>query len=178
MLKRIFISIELPEIVKRKIKIIQDKIPLFIGKKTEIENLHLTLKFLGEIDEEKIEIIKKKLSEVEFGKINLEIEELGVFSESFVKIIWIHLGGCEELQKKIDDSLEGIFEKEKRFMSHITIARLKNVRDKKEFLEKLRKIKFGRINLVVDSFYLMESILKSKGPEYNIIKCFKSKEEI
>ena len=58
---RVFISINLPESVKKEIKKIQDSLPNFTGKKTEYENLHLTLKFLGEIDEENLPKKRKKL---------------------------------------------------------------------------------------------------------------------
>ena len=60
---RTFIAIDIPDSIKNEIIKIQNSLPEFIGKKTEKENLHLTLKFLGEIDEEKIELIKKELRE-------------------------------------------------------------------------------------------------------------------
>ena len=171
-LRRCFISIELPEEIKNKIRKIQNGLPEFKGKLVESENLHLTLKFLGEIDEDKIEIVKKKLSGMKFKKLNCNLDSIGVFSESFVRIVWVYLSGCEELQKKIDDALKGIFAEEKQFMSHITIARVKSVKDKKRFLEELKKIKIEEINFNTDKFYLMESVLKPEGPEYNIIECF------
>ena len=46
---RTFIAVDIPENVKEEIIKIQDKLPEFVGKLTELENLHLTLKFLGEI---------------------------------------------------------------------------------------------------------------------------------
>ena len=169
-MKRVFISIELPENVKKEIQRIQEKLHEFSGKKTEFENLHLTLKFLGEINEEKIEKVKEKLIEVKLKKIDCSIDEIGVFNEDFIKIVWIHLGGCEKLQKEVDESLKDLFKSEKRFMSHITIARVKGVKDKKKFLEELKKIKFKKINFVVDKFSLMKGVLMPDGPEYKIIE--------
>ena len=58
-------------------------------------------------------------------------------------------------------------------MSHVTIARVKNVKDKRQFLEELRKIEFEKKKFIVDKFYLRESILHEKGPEYKIIEEFK-----
>ena len=169
-MKRVFISIELPENIKKEIQKIQEKLPEFHGKKTEFENLHLTLKFLGEIDDEKIEEVRKRLNKVEFKKLECGIDEIGVFNEKFIKIVWIHLNGCEELQKKIDEFLFGLFGKEKRFMSHITIARIKSVKDKKKFLGELKKIKLKEIKFVVDKFRLMESVLMPEGPKYKTIE--------
>ncbi len=65
-----FISINIPEEISKEISKIQNELPNFMGKKTELENLHLTLKFLGEIDEKKVEEVRKKLNEVKFRKFN------------------------------------------------------------------------------------------------------------
>ncbi|MFW6283055.1 MAG: RNA 2',3'-cyclic phosphodiesterase [Minisyncoccales bacterium] len=99
---RCFISINIPEDIADKVKDIQDKLPEFNGKKTEKGNLHLTLKFLGEISREEVDKIREILRSIEFSKFDLEADELGVFSPRFIKIIWLHLLGAEELQKKID----------------------------------------------------------------------------
>ena len=55
---RCFIALDLPVEIIKEIKKIQKELPEFIGKKTESENLHLTLKFLGEVSEEKIKEIR------------------------------------------------------------------------------------------------------------------------
>ena len=150
---RTFISLDIPEEIKKEITKIQSQLLEFIGKKTETENLHLTLKFLGEIDEKKIEKVKKRLREIKFEKFETEVDSIGVFSEKFIRIVWLHLSNCDELQKEIDEKLKDLFEKEKRFMSHLTIARVKNVKDKKIFLGKLK-----------------ESVLSEKGPIYGTIE--------
>ena len=172
---RVFISIDIPEKVKREIVKIQEKLPEFKGKKTEFENLHLTLKFLGEVDEEKIEKIREKLRKVNFKTFNAEIDSIGVFSKDFVRIIWLHLTNCDELQKEVDEKLGNLFEKEKRFMSHLTIARVKSVRNKKEFLDELKKIKILKMKFVVDKFELKESALMQRGPIYKTIEEYKLK---
>ena len=64
---RTFISIDMPEVVRSEIEKIQDVLPEFFGKKTERDNLHLTLKFLGEIDEEKVKEFEKNQNVWSFG---------------------------------------------------------------------------------------------------------------
>lgn len=173
---RIFISIKIPEEVKKEIVKIQDNLPEFVGKKTEIENLHLTLKFLGEIHEEKVKKVKESLEEIDFEKFETEISEIGVFSEKFIRIIWLSLSGCDELQGVVDEALvEEGFDKEQRFMGHLTIGRVKNIKDKKKFFEDLKKIEFENLKFKVDKFYLMESVLKPQGPDYRIIEEFNLK---
>ena len=169
---RVFIAVELGENAKEEIRKIQEKVPDFMGKLTGLENLHLTLKFLGELDDKQIEKIKQKLREIKLEKFKAEIDEIGVFNENFVRIVWVHVNSEKllELQKSVDSCLEGLFEKEKRFMSHVTIARVKSLENKKEFLDKLGEIKFEKIKLLVDKFVLKKSILSEKGPEYEDIE--------
>jgi len=171
---RTFISIDIPKDVREEIGKIQSQLPEFYGKKTELENLHLTLKFLGEVDEDKVEEVRRRLRGIEYKRFETEIKYLGFFDN--VKQgkrygpVWLHLSDCEGLQKKIDDSLEGLFEKEKRFMSHLTIARIKTLENKKEFLEDLGEIKIQKIKFVVGNFRLKQSILWEKGPRYGDIE--------
>lgn len=174
-MKRIFIALSLPKAVKEEIKKIQEKLPEFIGKNTEFENLHLTVKFLGDVNNKQLEMILEKLKEIDLKKFPVEINGLGVFTESYIRIIWLHLNGAEELQRQIDKKLEAFFEKENRFMSHVTIARVKHILNKPVFLKELNKISFNKINFVVDKFYLMESILSSDGSEYEMLKEFSLK---
>ncbi len=57
-------------------------------------------------------------------------------------------------------------------MGHLTIARVKNAGNKKEFLEKLKRIKIPKIKFVVDNFKLKSSVLKSEGPVYEDIEVY------
>ncbi len=176
---RTFISIDMPKEIQKEIRKIQERLPEFKGKKTESENLHLTLKFLGEANERKIENIKERLRKVEHNSFETEIDSIGVFDNRKSKvykrriIVWLHLTNCEKLQKEIDEKLKDLFEKERRFMSHLTIARVKKVRDRKKFIIELKKIKFPKIKFKVDAFYLMESKLSEKGSKYSVIKKYK-----
>jgi len=167
---RVFISIDVPDKVKKELLKIQEKLPEFYGKKTEPENLHLTLKFLGDVNNERLSEIKKRLKQIKFKSFEAEIDRIGFFSPKFIKIIWLHMTNCDTLQKEIDESLSGLFEKEKRFMSHMTIERVKEVKDKKKFIEEMEKIKFPIIKFKVKTFRLKKSELTPEGPEYEIIE--------
>lgn len=166
---RTFICLEIPEEIKKIVKEIQEKLPEFFGKKTEEENLHLTLKFLGEIDENTLNKVEEKLSKVKFKKFKAKLGEVGVFDKNFVRIIWIKIENCDELQKEIDKNLSDLFEKEKRFMSHLTIARVKSIKNKEYFLSNLEKIKIPAKDFPVEKFYLKKSILTKEGPIYKNI---------
>ena len=173
---RVFISINIPKEIASEIKKIQDTLPKFLGKKTELENLHLTLKFLGEVDENTLEKVKEKLKNIQGKKFKAEINKIGFFdnlkSRKYEQkiIVWLSLTNCENLQKQVDEKLRDLFEPEKRFMSHLTIARVKYVQNKKDFFNKLKQIKFSKIKFEIDHFYLMQSKLSSKASKYEILE--------
>lgn len=168
---RAFISVDIPKNILEGITKIQKMLPEFNGKFTETENLHLTLKFLGDIDEEILLEIERRLREINFKSFETRISEIGVFSPEYVKIVWVKLDNCENLQKAVDEKLSDIFEKEKRFMGHLTIARVKNIKNRKIFLEGLKKIKIpSRLNFSVKSFKLKKSELTPEGPVYETIE--------
>ncbi|HLC78388.1 MAG TPA: RNA 2',3'-cyclic phosphodiesterase [Candidatus Nanoarchaeia archaeon] len=175
---RTFISLKLSKESIQEIKNIQKQLydsGLFIGKLTEEENLHLTLKFLGEIDEWGVEEVREKLREIQLKKFKAKLGGIGIFSPSFVRIIWIKLDGegVNGLQREVDDVLKGLFKGEERFMSHLTIARVKNVKDKKKFFHLLEKINVKKVEFDIESFELVRSELFSRGPSYEVIDNFR-----
>lgn len=177
---RCFIALDMPREVVNEVERIQKEIikkKVFHGKIIEGENLHLTLKFLGEINTDIIKKVEDKLETIDSGKFSAKLGVLGVFSKNYIKIVWIKIIGKEiyELQKKIDDSLESFFRKEERFMSHLTIARPQQTKNKQLFLDELKKISVKQIEFEIDRFYLIKSELKPDGPVYTIIREFKLK---
>lgn len=169
---RSFIAIEFPEEVTSELIKIQkeiDRLGLLKGKFTEQENFHLTLKFLGDLSRSELDAVKEKISEIKFNPFKMEFDQIGVFSEDFIRIIWISLKGDElfKLQKEIDSALEPFFPKEYRFMAHITLARPKFVEDKKTLISELDKINFDKKPFEVDKIVLKKSELTSEGPKYS-----------
>ena len=174
---RCFIGIDFSVEVTKEIERLQRIIkPHFIGKTTSSKNLHLTLKFLGEIEDGTLNEAKKKLSTIEHQSFELTLNELGVFSQQFIKMVWVKVSTVP-LQPVIDNYLKNIFEQEHRFMGHITIARVKKIEDKQSFLKLINNITINKIIFTVRKFYLKESILTNEGPIYKVIDkyCLKSK---
>lgn len=171
---RCFIAINLPKETKKRIsKIMKDFQEKGI-KKVEEQNLHLTLKFLGEVNEKKIEEIKQILEKINYKKFEVSLKNFGFFpNDNFIKVVWIGIekGRKEiiELQKKIDFGLKDLsFKPETNFEPHLTIARIKFLKNKKEFLKKVSELKFED-NFSVSNFDLMQSFLKPGGPVYKKI---------
>jgi 2'-5' RNA ligase len=175
-LTRAFICIEFPDEVVKEAARVQEVLEnqKFNGKMTELENLHLTLKFLGEIDDVKIEKIKEELKKIKFRKFKANLGEIGAFSfRGNPRIVWMKICGKEiwELQAKIDLAMENCgFKKEERFMSHLTIARIKYVKDKKGFTDYAKNIKTREVVFEVAKIFLKKSELKADGPVYHTIE--------
>jgi len=178
---RTFIAIELPDELKKKISDFQRNL-----KKQDIldgnwtKNYHLTLKFLGEVNEGKLKDVVKVLAEIasKTKRFELEFKNLGAFpSQSYVRVLWVGTGAGDEealvLHEEIDNSLTKLdFEKEKEYTNHLTICRVKAVSDKKKLKEILEtKVDFGKFP--VSEFKLIKSSLTEKGPVYESLKTFK-----
>jgi len=122
--------------------------------------------------------VKKKLREVKMKSFEARLGEVGVFSSkysSYVRVIWLKLDrkGIFELQKEIDENLKEIFNKEERFMSHITIARVKHVKNRKELIDYVKNLKTQKIKFKVDKFFLKKSELKPEGSVYEDLEEYK-----
>ncbi|MBI4141887.1 RNA 2',3'-cyclic phosphodiesterase [Candidatus Woesearchaeota archaeon] len=170
---RFFIAIQLPNEVKKHLKELQQKFTK-TGKITFTQEQHLTLKFLGDITPAKAKQTEQKLTTIAFNQFTLKLSGIGFFpDEQNARVLWTGLQLNEdiiELQQKIDKALEKYFEKEKNFVPHITLGRIKTITDKKEFHKQAQGTKVKPLTFVVKEFQLIESELSSTGYEYKIIK--------
>ncbi|MFH1501156.1 MAG: RNA 2',3'-cyclic phosphodiesterase [archaeon] len=168
---RAFISIELSEEAKKEAervgKLIWEK-DIVRGRFVKGENLHLTLKFLGELTDLEVEKTKKALSGLKLKKFKVRLKDAGFFSPTFVKVLWVGLEGegVFKLQEQIDNLLKDIFPKEKSFVSHITIARVKKILDKEKFMKFFNELKVEEVEFDVSEVKLKKSELSKEGPVY------------
>ncbi|MCX6774721.1 MAG: RNA 2',3'-cyclic phosphodiesterase [DPANN group archaeon] len=178
---RTFVAIEIPAEVKKTVsETITDakKVNLIEGNFVKVEQSHLTLKFLGEVQEkdvEKVGFVLEELSKTT-KKFQVELKGLGHFDE---KILWI--GSPENkdivnLANKIDEKLSKLgFAKETRpFAIHLTLCRIKNLKNSRKFAEFIAKYKdksFGKF--LVNEIKLMKSTLTEEGSIYEEIRSFK-----
>lgn len=185
---RAFISIDLPYKINKELSIIQDK---FASLKNlagmdivKVENIHLTLKFLGEISNSEINRLSELLNETDFEKFELELEDLDYFpTKEYPRIVWLSLKPKKDIEKLytlVDEKLKQakIFSKigkEDKFVPHVTVARVKYIRDKNKFAENLKKISIKKQKFEVSSFQLKKSTLTSKGPIYETLREFELK---
>lgn len=182
--KRLFIALPLPPEVREPVGKIQKELKKIEGgfKLVNLDQLHLTLKFLGNVTEEKIKKLCWFLEKINWGrKFKIKIKGLSAFpSENYVRVIWLGLENKEklfELHKKINASLSKLFSAEKVFSPHLTLSRVRFIKKKEElsnFLKKFKEVSLGEIE--VNKVVLYESILKKEGPVYFKLKEIRLKE--
>ncbi|MFQ6109005.1 MAG: RNA 2',3'-cyclic phosphodiesterase [Candidatus Aminicenantales bacterium] len=184
---RTFIAIDFDERIK-------DRLSSFLRELERVsqnirwvkpEGMHLTLKFLGEVEEEKISGIESALDRIAsaFSPFTLQLRGAGTFphGRKSPRVIWVGIHEnpiLKSLQAKIEAGFEELgFPKEKReFHPHLTLGRVKAhslVGGIFPLLEKNKESDFGKMD--VRKITLFKSLLRPSGAEYRIISEFNLK---
>ena len=142
------------------------------------ENIHITVRFLGNISVGIVNKIYEAMEKVDFKPFLVEIKGLGAFPRlSFPRVIWagIHQGAdkLQNIFEQLEPQLRklGFQPDPKGFSPHITIARVKTGRNRAELvkcIETLSNEKFGEIT--ANCLRLKKSTLTPKGPIYSTVK--------
>lgn len=148
-------------------------------KYVKTENIHLTLKFIGEVPQEKYSQIEEVLSNNDFnvGAFELEIVGFGKFGRGKeLNILWIGIEKNEKVENlylRIENALGKIgISKEKRpFKPHVTVGRNRKKYNFKPIFELLDKsADIFKTKFKVHAFQIFKSELFSTGPVYTILK--------
>ena len=147
-------------------------------KLVEPKNIHITIRFLGNISPGIVEKIFKAMENVNFKPFTVEIRGLGAFpSLRFPRVVWAGIKRGEEELKGIFEQLEpqlrklGFQPDPKGFSPHITIARVKTGRNKAELAKTLKELaekEFGV--MIAKCLRLKKSTLTPRGPIYTTLK--------
>ena len=178
---RAFISIELPDPLKKSItQFIKElqKLDFVDAKFAQPEQMHLTLKFLGEVPENKLAAIKAVLKTIaeQTKSLGAQLKGFGHFN---YRVLWI--GGnngqkeISELAGSIDKELAklGFAREPREYAVHLTVARVRYWKNKEKFKEVLEKYStedFGKF--AVKEIKLMNSTLTTAGPIYEVLETF------
>jgi RNA 2',3'-cyclic 3'-phosphodiesterase len=166
---RAFIAVEVSERIKEELCLLMQELPqgLRLVKKG---NMHLTLKFLGEITGEKAVEIARLMDEVKLEEFSLSCKGIGVFpNERNPRVLFakIESEGLLSLQKDLETKLENIGFEHEEFVPHLTIARATERFDASALLAKNSGRFFGECK--VSAFFLMGSTLTPSGPIHKIV---------
>jgi 2'-5' RNA ligase len=146
-----------------------------------IEKFHITLKFLGNVEEAKLHSLENRLEEVlsPFSAFNMTYRGVGCFpNQHHPRVVWIGAENEDGTLRRIQETIEGVagsfgFQREEReFHPHITIGRVKGSKNLKELVSELGNISFAPHPAVIKEVLLMKSDLKPTGSVYTVIQRF------
>ncbi len=175
---RTFIAFKLPKNIISSISEIQNRFKSYAFKARWVnpENIHLTLKFLGDINYTDIEKVSETIINTanSHTPVSLAVKGAGVFPGiKRPRVIWVGLTGEIEklvgIQNNIEENLEELgFPREKRpFRGHLTLGRIKGKINTKKLLDVIKKFeKFESKLFIADKIFLFKSELKSTGSVY------------
>ena len=179
---RAFLAVDLDDDLKPKIyRIIKQfkEIDTKINY-VELDNLHLTLKFFGDIDVEGLDVLEKSIQKViaDFDSFNISLKGCGAFpNKNHIKVIWIGIDEdklLKDLHDKLDKEFNTLgFDLDKKFSTHLTIGRMKSAKNKdkvKSLISEFGEVSIGE--MTVNKISLKKSTLTPSGPIYEDIKIF------
>lgn len=177
---RLFVAIPVPDVIKDYAWEIKNKLDdgVYDIKWVEYENYHLTLKFLGEVQDSEIQQIKDRLQMAAEASppFNLFLGGLGFFPHrNRPRVIWLGAKGdiakADFLGERIDTYLREIdFEEEKKRSFHLTLGRVRSEKNQNRLVQQVSRMNeiSPTMPVKIGEFYLMESQLFSGGPKYII----------
>lgn len=184
MKKRIFVAAEISEEARRKaadyILKLKTEFPNVKAGWEKAEKLHLTLKFLGDSDEKQIARLFEIVEDI--SKINsnlkLQIANPNAFPASGnARVLWLGIEGDVEKLREINSVLENEcekigFKKNKKFKPHLTIARIRELDNSPDLIQRHLENKIEPVEFKVSSIVIYESRLQPTGSVYRKLKEF------
>ncbi len=179
---RLFLAIDIPFELKDRVVAAREQLAEGVQgvKWVEDQNLHLTIKFLGEVRENQVtdvvEVTQKTLRSC--PKFRLEIGDPGFFPNARnPRVIWLAIKGETEVAGRVaralDDSLMPLgFEADKRRRLHLTLGRFRSDVSCKVLVENSQNFKgfAGKLEFEVNQVVLYHSTLTRNGPIYSIVE--------
>ena len=149
------------------------------AKPVELQNMHFTLLFLGEISEDMAQRVQDELKTIQFDSFDISFEGVGAFPKpKFPRVVWIGVrdgaNRLVELAKKVEEKMSPLgFKSDKEFKPHITVFRIKNkIGDITDELSKHSDEKFG--SQKISEIKFKKSVLTPSGPIYSDLQVVKA----
>jgi len=185
---RVFIAIDIDEQIRAGLNRLQQQLQNKADtKRNDVKwvspkNVHLTLKFLGEIKDEQVVDVCNIAKDVagRHKSFELAIESVGCFGGRSARVLWVGLGkgkeGLLQLQKDLEEQLAsaGWPPESREYTGHLTLCRVKNPKAGArlaEIIENYRDFKLG--TTPVDSVHVYQSQLTPSGPVYTVLGNYK-----
>jgi 2'-5' RNA ligase len=174
---RAFLAIKLSENIINDIKNLQEQLKKYTikGRWTNRDNLHITLKFFGEINEEEVSKIRKIINDISlnFKPFYIRLNKIGCFEgKDNIRVLWVDVKNDDRL-KLLHDVIEtelskaGFKKDDRKFKAHITVAREIILVKSIEEINNLHKLDSDYF--AVSNIHLMESKLENNRRVYKSI---------
>jgi 2'-5' RNA ligase len=173
---RLFVALELPEAVRDRLTTLEGGVP---GARWASDGqLHLTLRFIGEVDENVAHDIDDALASVRAPAFTLELAGVGEFGGKKPRALWAGVRANDalpHLQRKIETALQriGLPAEERKFSPHVTLARMRTSPQEKVVQFLTHNALFASGPFKVDQFVLFSSQLGSGGSVYHPERIYK-----
>jgi 2'-5' RNA ligase len=161
---RAFITCPLPAEVTAYLQQVCKSLPA--GKLIVPQQFDLTLKFLGEISEELIPQLQDRLQHLRITPFEVHLNSIGVFAPHHIRVVWVGVEPVEPLltvHEQLEQALTSLASSDERFFPHITLARVRSLQDRKNFLDELRLIRIEPLLVPINHLVLMKSELTASG---------------
>jgi RNA 2',3'-cyclic 3'-phosphodiesterase len=168
---RLFVALPIPQLVAQSIMLIQGGVP---GARWQThEQLHLTLRFIGEVDGREAAMLDDALAGIEAPAFDLQLHGVGQFGHKQPHALWAGLRkseALERLQRKVDNAVRRVGQPQDayKFMPHVTLARLRNPEGGKMIEWLTHHALFTSSEFRVAAFHLYSSRLTSDGSVYAV----------
>jgi len=144
------------------------------------ENIHITVRFLGNITQNMVEKIFEEMKKVQFAPFDVKIHGIGAFPHlRYPRVLWIGITEGADQLRNIFDQLEprlrglGFAPDTRGFSPHLTIARVKSGRNKAELVKCITENANCELGIIkAEWLRLKRSDLTPKGPIYSTLKEF------
>jgi RNA 2',3'-cyclic 3'-phosphodiesterase len=172
---RCFLAVDVSDEIRKKVAVIQKELRSTDIKLVEENNLHFTLKFLGEVSSTDIENIMPPLGRLAAATktFDIAIRGVGAFpNNGNPRVLWLGAEGEKfvGLYEAVNGALAGMFEEE-RATPHLTIARVRAAgTETANFLSRHKNTEIGHV--AVDRIVLKKSVLTGGGPVYENVAAF------
>lgn len=149
-------------------------------KLVETQNIHITMRFLGDITPPTVERIFEEMKKVQFVPFNVQLKGLGAFPDvRYPRVVWAGITEGADQLRNVFSQLEpkllgmGFAPDSKGFSAHLTLARVRSGRNKEQLAKALAdnaNYDFGTVK--AECLRLKQSVLSPKGPTYSTLKEF------
>jgi 2'-5' RNA ligase len=172
---RLFVALEIPKEIRDRLYLLQGGVPG--ARWSAPQQYHLTLRFIGEVDEASASDIDDVLSTLRAAPFTLELGRVGEFGGKLPRALWAGVRNSAELshlQKKIETAMQrlGLPAEERKFTPHVTLARLRNSPPEKVMEFVAHNALFASDAFEVKSFALVSSHLSGAGAVYNVERVY------